>query len=261
MRLLITALAALLFAAGPALSQSATRVIIQGANGNRADVNSDGELEVTGGGGGGGAVTMAAGAVEGGAYVAGALVDGAIATLGALADAACATDNGTCSLQALVKRTNQRLTSLISSLGGTGTFDDTAPATGVALGVFGDDGLAAGTAGLKPVRGCTDSVAISTASSGNTQLVALTSGETVYVCGYMMVGAAAVDVQFITGTGSACATDETDLTGLMSIAAAGGGMADSSPFYRGLKSAVSSAFCIELSGNVQVSGILYYTKY
>jgi hypothetical protein len=55
-----------------------------------------------GGGGGGGAVTVA---------------DGADVTQGALADAACATDNGTCSINAVIKRNNQRATSIITALG------------------------------------------------------------------------------------------------------------------------------------------------
>lgn len=39
------------------------------------------------------------------------------AALGAMADAACATDNGTCSTIALIKRTNQRLTTVNTTLG------------------------------------------------------------------------------------------------------------------------------------------------
>lgn len=54
------------------------------------------------GGGGGGAVTAA---------------DGALVTIGALADAACTTDNAACSLAALAKRNNQRLTSILTALG------------------------------------------------------------------------------------------------------------------------------------------------
>lgn len=43
--------------------------------------------------------------------------DGASVTTGAEADAACSTDNGSCTTQALLKRLNQRITSLISALG------------------------------------------------------------------------------------------------------------------------------------------------
>jgi hypothetical protein len=52
-------------------------------------------LVAGGGGGGGGAVTLAAGSVSSGAYVAGALADGAITTLGTEADAAWTTGSGT----------------------------------------------------------------------------------------------------------------------------------------------------------------------
>lgn len=54
------------------------------------------------GGGGGGAVTVA---------------DGADVALGTTTDAACATDNGTCTLEALTKRNNQRLTTVNTTLG------------------------------------------------------------------------------------------------------------------------------------------------
>lgn len=59
-----------------------------------------------GGGGGGGPVTLAAGSVSLGAYVAGSLVDGAIATLGTTSDVVCATATGTCTLEALFKYLN-----------------------------------------------------------------------------------------------------------------------------------------------------------
>lgn len=93
-----------------------------------------------GGGGGGGAVTMASGAVASGAYSSGAFASGAFAsgsigsgavasgafaagalaagagvdgwdlTQGAKADSVCPTDTGTCSIAALIKRTNQQVT-------------------------------------------------------------------------------------------------------------------------------------------------------
>lgn len=176
-------------------------------------------------------------------------------------DTACATDTGSCTLNALIQRVAQRLTSLISSLGGTGTIGSDFPASATASGIAAGAGSVTGTPDLKQLIGCDSSVAISTASSGNTELVALTSGMTVYVCGYMIVGDGDVDVQLIYGTGTACATGETDLTGAMPIASSGGGMAESSSFWRGMKSAASNAVCIELSAAVQVGGILYYTKF
>lgn len=64
--------------------------------------------------------------------------------------------------------------------------------------------------------------AISTSSSGNVQIVALNGSDLIYVCGYSVVAGAATGVQLIYGTGTACATGETDLTGVWSFAANGG---------------------------------------
>ena len=64
------------------------------------------------GGGGGGAITAASGAFASGSIASGAMVD-----LGSQADTACATDNGSCSLVALTKRTNQNVTTLNTTVG------------------------------------------------------------------------------------------------------------------------------------------------
>lgn len=207
--------------------------------------NADGSIDVSGGGGGGGAVTIA---------------DGADVTEGALADAACATDNGTCSVNAVLKRVAQRLTTLIASLGGTASTAAAVPATAVYIAGASDGGLSAGTAALTGLITCGSSVKIDTASSGNTELVAATSGETVYVCGYELIAGGTVSVQWITGTGTACATNEFDESGPMPLVA-NSGLAPRSPFWTGLSGGAGDAFCIELSGAVQVSGILYYTKF
>lgn len=68
---------------------------------------------------------FASGSVASGAFASGSIASGAIVDLGAQADSACATDNGTCSEIALIKRTNQRLTTLL-----TGPLPVTLPTTG-----------------------------------------------------------------------------------------------------------------------------------
>lgn len=61
--------------------------------------------------------------------------DGANATLGAKADSACASDNGTCSISALVKRTNQNVTTLnTTAQTGTGATASSVPASAVLMG-------------------------------------------------------------------------------------------------------------------------------
>ena len=79
-----------------------------------------GYVQVPSGGIASGAI--ASGAVASGAYASGSIASGAIASgamvdLGSQADTACATDNGSCSLVALTKRTNQDLTTLNTTAG------------------------------------------------------------------------------------------------------------------------------------------------
>lgn len=115
-----------------------------------------------------------------------------------------------------------------------------------------------------PAAACDDpgqvsSVAISTASSGNVELVALTASQTVYVCGFVVAADGTVGIQFIYGTGTACATGETDLTGVLSLQAREGFVASNGGAVQ-FKGAVSNALCIELSAAIQVNGVLIYVK-
>ena len=104
------------------------------------------------------------------------------------------------------------------------------------------------------------SVAIDVASTGNNELVALTAGQQVHVCGFVLEGGGTVEAQFITGTGTACATDEANLTGnfpliiqtVISVPNTGATQ---------FKGATASALCLELSGNVAVDGVMQYVKY
>lgn len=103
------------------------------------------------------------------------------------------------------------------------------------------------------------SAKIDTASSGNVEIVALAASQIVYVCGYDFIATTAVSVQLIYGTGTACATGETDLTGPYP-AGANGGIAIPNTGAVQLKTASANALCIELSGTVQVSGVVKYVQ-
>lgn len=106
-----------------------------------------------------------------------------------------------------------------------------------------------------------DSTAIYDASTnGSTELVALTSGRTIYVCGYAFsVGGTATNVKLIYGTGTACATGPNNMTPAYQIAA-NGGMVDRAAFAQGLKTASANALCINTSAGNAVQGIVYYAK-
>ena len=144
---------------------------------------------------------------------------------------------------------------------GVGATASAAPANAVYLGVGGDGGLAAGTPALVPVFGCTDTAIYDASTSGNTQLVALTSSETIYVCGFeIRTGATATNVRLVYGTGTACATGETSMTPVFDMTSYDGQVV-MSPFYAGMKTAVSNALCIETSAANPVDAIVFYTKF
>ena len=103
------------------------------------------------------------------------------------------------------------------------------------------------------------SAAINTASSGNVQIVALAASQIIYVCGYSIIADAAVDTQFVYGTGTACDTGETDLTGIWGLGA-NGGITQSNGGAVQFKTAAANALCIENSGTVQVSGHVTYVQ-
>lgn len=110
----------------------------------------------------------------------------------------------------------------------------------VVQGAFGGGGTGAGQ---------TQSVAISTAASGATTLVAADSTRRINVVSLAVVASGAVTVQF-TGTGN--------LTGAMSFAS-NGGLSLSAPAGGFLfQTGVNQLLAILLGGAVQVSGFLTY---
>lgn len=103
------------------------------------------------------------------------------------------------------------------------------------------------------------SVAINTSSSGNVELVALNGSDLIYVCGYSVVAGAATGVQFIYGTGTACATGETDITGVWSFAA-NGGITQANGGVPQFVVPAGNAFCVENSGANSIQGHVTYVR-
>jgi hypothetical protein len=127
--------------------------------------------------------------------------------------------------------------------------------------------VAGSTSGRLPIDGaddggviaCNESAAISVSSSGNNEIVALTSNLVIYVCSFSLVVRGTVEVQWIYGTGSACATGETNLTGPYSFQVREG-ISQGSGLGTLFRTAESNALCLELSGAVQVDGVVSYRK-
>lgn len=106
---------------------------------------------------------------------------------------------------------------------------------------------------------CNATAIYDAATSGLTQLVALAAGKSIYICGYTLFAAGAVNVDLVSGTGTACATGTAKLTPAFEFTAQTG-ISDQSPEYRGLQSGAGNALCIDTSAAVAVQAIVYYDQ-
>lgn len=141
-----------------------------------------------------------------------------------------------------------------------GVQDASTGATGSAVPAKASFMGAQNSAGLSGIISCDSSVVYDASTSGSTQLVALSSGKIVYVCGYTIVSGGTVNVELDYGTGTACVTSPTKIVPAFQLTAQTGAV-DGSPFYRGLKTAASNELCLKTSGGVAVQAIVYYTQF
>ena len=111
---------------------------------------------------------------------------------------------------------------------------------------------------------CDNTAIYDASTNGATQLVALTSGKTIYVCGYQFStsSSSAVSVSLVYGTGSNCATGQTKITPAYPLQAASStgpiGLVIMTPGFTGLKTAASNALCINTNAAVSVQAIVWY---
>lgn len=103
------------------------------------------------------------------------------------------------------------------------------------------------------------SAEITSATSGNLQIIALSASQVIYICGWDVIASGTVNVQLVYGTGTNCGTGETNITGVYQLTAQAG-LARANGGAVQAKTAASNALCIELSGAVQVDGLLTYVK-
>jgi hypothetical protein len=107
---------------------------------------------------------------------------------------------------------------------------------------------------------CTQSVAVTGAAAATVELVALSAGKRVYVCGFVLNGAGATTATFKTGTGSACGSGTASLTGAMKFVDGSSVTYGGGPGYV-MKSPAGNALCWTNSATVQVSGVVSYAQF
>lgn len=117
-----------------------------------------------------------------------------------------------------------------------------------------------------PAAACDDPARVSsvnvslTAGTGNTELVALTASQIVYVCGFSLFAGGDSDVILSYGTGTACGTGNTDLATFGFTSTAGLGIAVANGGAAQMKTATSNALCVERGSSVTLKGFVAYVK-
>jgi hypothetical protein len=106
----------------------------------------------------------------------------------------------------------------------------------------------------------TQSVPVSqSALNGNAEVVGLTASQTIYVCGFSLMSSANANLRFVYGTGSACATGETAITGAYPLLA-NQGLVHANAGAIQFKTASANALCIETSAAANIAGVVTYAK-
>jgi hypothetical protein len=146
--------------------------------------------------------------------------------------------------------------------GGTplNTSDSTSGSTGSAVPSKAAYIGANNSGNLGGLIGCDHFTRFNDAASGDTQLVALSSGKTIYICGMEGVASGTVTAQLEYGTGTNCATGKTAITDAMDFIA-NTGIVSRAPFWSGMKTAASNALCLNLSAAVKLAGGVYWTQF
>lgn len=104
------------------------------------------------------------------------------------------------------------------------------------------------------------SVAIATSTATTTQLVALATGQAIFVSSFNAVSAGTNTFKFVYGTGSNCGTGTTDLTGVYTLVAngyvsTGNGLGAVLSVPRG------NALCITTTQAIVLGGSLSYAQF
>ena len=104
---------------------------------------------------------------------------------------------------------------------------------------------------------CDESRVVALSASGNTQIIPLGDGQQVRICHLSLAFQAVVDVRLTQGTGTNCATGNTNLTGLYENV----GTMDLNWDTGGLRAGASNAVCVNLGAAITGGGVVTYAQF
>jgi hypothetical protein len=123
-----------------------------------------------------------------------------------------------------------------------------------------------GSGNLTGLVVCDTSATLQMTTATTTQIVALTSAQTIRVCGFTLTGsttATATTAKFVSGTGTNCATGQANVTNPYQLAASSTfpGMAYGGALGMIFNAGSANALCITSSAAGTITVLVTYTKY
>ena len=107
---------------------------------------------------------------------------------------------------------------------------------------------------------CDGSALLSLATAVTTQIVALVSGKSIYICGFVMNAGGTTTIRLVQGTGANCATGQGNLTPAFNMIA-GGALAFGSSVGAVVKTSVGNALCVTNSAAQTANVLVSYTQF
>lgn len=197
------------------------------------------------------------------------IADAASATLGAKGDPAWDGSASTPTEMAVLKYAGLKMEAIRALLAAnapapvtqSGTWtDDASGTTGTAVPAKAKYVGAISSGNLVGIIQADNTVAINISTPTTTQLVALSAGKKIYVTALDVMAGGAGNITFEYGTGTACATGTTVLTGAYPLTAQNG-VAKGAGLGPVLVVPASNALCALTSAAVQMSGSVAYTQF
>lgn len=177
--------------------------------------------------------------------------------MGAAADSACGSDNGSCSLIALVKRNNQNQTTQTAAINSDPNYTTTDGGASAARGI---KILGKGGANDVAPSVTTNTVPVNMSTATTTQHVALSGSTLIRITAMLLIAGGTTNVTLQYGTGTNCGTGTTALTGPLPLIA-NAGFSLGNGFGAALVVPSGQALCITNSAGVQVSGFISYEQH
>jgi hypothetical protein len=135
-----------------------------------------------------------------------------------------------------------------------------APSTGAGAPTTAGLTGAVSSGNLTGLIACDSSAVLSMSTATTTQAIALVSGKSIYVCGFVINAGGTTTGRLVQGTGTNCGTGQANLTPAFNLAT-GGNVTFGNGLGQVLKISAGSALCVTNSAAIALNVLISYTQF